>query len=103
MEEEFIVKFVNLGTVVPNEDINQILNTMSCEGFAGRYLGWVKADVEKSGGRITKQRLVWGPDNDPKFNETQNKNATTLLAAVVKAVEGGGDPTEGIIKFVVKK
>ena len=62
MEEEFIVKFVNLGTVAPNDDINQILNTMSCEGFSRRNFGWVKADVEKTGGRITQQKPRYSYD-----------------------------------------
>ena len=103
MEELLEVRAVGEGTIAIDRDINGVLSTMGCQGFNERYLGSVKAVVEKSGGKITKQRLVWGDDNDPKFNETQSKNATALLGAVVKAVEGGGDPAEMIVKFVVRK
>lgn len=103
MEEEFIVKSNSEGTVPVTTDITQTLSTMGCQGFNERYLGSVKAVVEKSGGRLTKQKLVWAEENDPKFNESQSKNADLLLAAATKAVEGGGDPSDIIVKFVVKK
>lgn len=103
MEEEFVVKTVSEGNTIITADINEILKAMGCASFNNQYIGSVKAVVEKSGGRITKQRLVWGEDNDPKFNESVQRSADQLLAATVKAVEGGGDPGEAVIKFVVKK
>lgn len=104
MEEEFIVKTMSDGGVVPTADIKQIMNTMGCLGFNTQATGSVKVVVEKNEGRITKQRLVWGDDNDPKFNESQQRNADALLAAAIKAVEASGtEPSEAILKFVVKK
>ena len=102
MEEEFNVKTLREGNVKTNQDIESILNVMACEGFNNRYLGVVAAVVEKTDGRITKQKLNWGEANDPNFNKAQQKNADALLAATVKAVEGGGDPSEMKVKFVVK-
>ena len=103
MEEAIEVRASGEGTVAVDREINTILSTMGCLGFNERYTGTVKAVVEKAGGRITKQKLVWGDENDPKFNETQEKNATLLLGAAVKAVEGGGDPADLMVKFIVRK
>ncbi|MBI3136721.1 MAG: hypothetical protein HYZ14_18755 [Bacteroidetes bacterium] len=103
MEELFEVRAAGEGTVAVGTEINTILSSMGCQGFNERYLGVVKAVVEKAEGRITKQKLVWGEENDPKFNESQQKNATALLGAAIKAVEGGGDPAELVVKFVVRK
>lgn len=100
--EEFIVKRVVEGTVKSTPEIETICNTMGGQGFNERYLGWVAAVVEVVGGVVTKQRLTWGPENDPNFNRSQQKNAELLLAASVKAAQGGGDPTELKVKFVVK-
>lgn len=102
MEEEFNIRTLREGTAKSTPDIEAIFNAMGGDGFRTRYLGTVAAVVEKSGGRITKQRLNWGDDNDPKFNETHQKNADALLAATVKAVEGGGDPTDLRTKFTTK-
>lgn len=102
MEEEFIVKTHVEGTARPTEDIKQIFKSMGCQGFNDGYLGTVAAVVEIENGVITKQRLNWGADNDPKFNSTQQKNADALLAAAVKAAQGGGDPSEIKVKFIVK-
>jgi hypothetical protein len=103
MEELIEVRATGEGTVPVDREINTVLSSMGCLGFNERYLGTVKAVVEKVGGRITKQKLVWGDDNDPKFNQTQEKNAAALLGATVKAVEAGGDPAELLVRFVVKK
>lgn len=103
MEEEFVVKSHSEGTVPVTADITRILSTMGCLGFNERNLGSVKAVVEKVDGKITKQKLVWAEDNDPKFNESQLRNANELLSAAIKAVEGAGDPSDIYVKFVTKK
>ena len=103
MEEEFIVKTVAEGTTRTSQDIELVLSTMGGQSFKDRYCGSVAAVVEKVGGVITKQRIRWGEENDPNFNAAQQRNADSLLAATVKAVEGGGDPSELVVKFVVKK
>ena len=104
MEEEFAVRTSREGTIDTNIEIEDTLNIMGGQGFKDRYCGTVAAVVEKSGGRITKQRLNWGEENDPKFNDAQMRNATVLLAAAVKALEtSGGDPSELRVKFIVKK
>lgn len=103
MEEEFIVRTIREGTVATNTDIEETLTAMGGQGFRERYCGSVAAVVEKNGGIITKRRINWGTDNDPLFNESQKRNADVLLAAALKAVEGGGDPSELLVKFVVKK
>lgn len=103
MEELFEVRATGDGTVEIDQSINQVLSTMGCVGFNVRSLGTVKAVVEKIDGKITKQRLVWGEENDPRFNEAQSKNASALLDAVTRAVQAGGEPAELVVKFVVKK
>lgn len=103
MEEEFLVKSVSEGTTPSTREVTEILKAMGCASFNNQYLGSLKVVVEKLDGRITKQRLVWGEENDPKFNESAQKSADALLASAVKAVEGGGDPGELTVKFVVKK
>jgi hypothetical protein len=103
MEEEFVVKSSGEGSLPMTKEIDAVLSTMGCQGFNDRAVGSVKVVVEKEGGKITKQRLVWGEDNDPAFNAAQQRSADLLLATAVKAVEGGGDPSDLIIKFVVKK
>ena len=102
MEEEFIVKTHVEGTARATEDMNQIFKAMGCQGFNDGFLGTVAAVVEIEGGRITKQKLNWGADNDPKFNSAQQKTADALLEAATKAAQGGGDPSEIKAKFVVK-
>lgn len=102
MEEEFIIRTLREGSVKSTPEIEDILNVMGCETLKSRFLGSVAAVVEKADGRITKQRLNWGADNNPKFNESNQRNADLLLQATVKAVEGGNDPSEMRIRFVAK-
>lgn len=102
MEEEFIVKTLVEGTAKTTEDITRIFKAMGCQGFNDGYLGTVAAVVEIEGGVITKKRLNWGSENDPKFNSAQQKNADALLEAAIKAAQGGGDPCEFKVKFVVR-
>lgn len=103
MEQEFVVKFVSEGTFDMSPDIDKILGVMGCDGFNNRYLGSVKAVAEKVDGKIVKQKLVWGEDNDPKFNETHMRNATVLLGALVNAVDVHREPSDGTIKYVIKR
>ena len=98
--EEFIVKRIVEGTVRATPDIETICNAMGSQGFNERYLGAVAAVVEVV--VVTKQRLNWDAANDPNFNRSQQRNADALLAATVKAAQGGGDPTELRVRFVVK-
>jgi hypothetical protein len=103
MEEEFAVRTQREGSARVTPDIEAVLSTMGGQSFRDRHLGSVSAVVEKVGGVITKQRLRWGDENDLSFNDAHLKNAETLLAATVKAVETGGDPSELVVKFVVKR
>jgi len=102
MNEEFIVKRIVEGNTKTTPDVETICNTMAGQAFNERYLGSVAAVVEVVGGIVTKQRLNWNAANDPNFNRTQQKNADALLAATIKAAQGGGDPSEIKVKIVVK-
>jgi hypothetical protein len=103
MEEEFAVRTQREGTARVTPDIEDVLSTMGGQSFRDRYCGTVSAVVEKEGGVITKQRLRWGEENDVNFNAVHQKSAEILLAAATKAVESGGDPSELLVRFVVKK
>ncbi|MEO9533588.1 MAG: hypothetical protein ABJG68_01210 [Crocinitomicaceae bacterium] len=103
MDENFIVRTHREGTIDSTAPIEATLNKIGKDILDTRLLGSVVAIVEKEGGRITKQKLRWGEDNDPKFNTTFGEIANTLLADTVKASEGGGDTNDLRIKVVGKK
>jgi len=102
MNEEFIVKRIVDGNTKTTTDVETICNAMAGQAFNERYLGSVAAVVEIVGGVITKQRLNWDAANNPNFNRSQQKNADALLAATIKAAQGGGDPSEIRVKILVK-
>ncbi|MCB9223686.1 MAG: hypothetical protein H6582_05855 [Crocinitomicaceae bacterium] len=104
MELDFDVNTHREGTIDTNDTIESIINKMACDCFTNRITGSVVAVVEKTGGEITKNKLKWGEDNDPKFQSILQRNADTLLLEVLSRVKGGGnDPEELRVKIVVKK
>jgi hypothetical protein len=103
MDVNYIVRTHREGTIDSTPSIEATLNKMGKANLDTRLLGSVVAIVEKVDGRITKQKLRWGSDNDPKFNSSMNELATVLLADTVKASEGGGDTNDLRVKYVGKK
>lgn len=103
MDENYIVRTHREGTIESTAGIEATLTKMGKDILDTRLLGSVVAIVEKVDGRISKQKLRWGEDNDPKFNTSMNELATVLLADTVKASEGGGDNNDLRVKVVGKK
>lgn len=102
MERDFTVRSHREGTVDTTPDMELVISNMGCNGFNKRALGTVTIVVEKVDGAITKQKIKWGVDNEPVFNETQTKDADALLAGAVKQVDGGGENGEIRIRIATK-
>ncbi len=102
MERDFLVRSHREGTVDTTADMETIISNMGCIGFNKRALGKVTIIVQKTGGEITKQKVKWDEANDPIFNESQRKDADSLLPMAVKVVDGGGDDGEIRIKLIAK-
>ena len=103
MDINYIVRTHREGTINTDASIEETLNKMGQDALTTRTLGSVVAIVEKVAGRITKNKLRWGEDNDPKFQGIMERNADALLAQTLKLVEGGGDDDDIRVKFVAKK
>ena len=102
MERDFTVRSHRDGTVDTTPDMETIISNMGCNSFNNRALGSVVVIVEKVKGTITKEKIKWREGNDPIFNESQAKDANTLLALATRQVNGGGEDGEIRIKIVAK-
>ncbi|MFT4599922.1 MAG: hypothetical protein ACI857_000089 [Arenicella sp.] len=103
MDINYIVRTHREGTIDSTPEIETRLTSMGCDILRTRTLGSVVAIVEKEAGIITKQKLRWGEDNDPKFQGIVQADADLLLADAVRASTGGGEDNDIRLKIVGKR